>query len=467
MKKLSKILTVIGLTLMSASMTVSAQALVADGTEDSTFGTSGVASAASTNEGDGVRGVIVQPSGKIVTIGFVASPNYSRGWNYRAARFNKDGSLDSTFGSNGIYDNDITGRHDVPRGYAVQPDGKIILAGDVEYPTGGQYRITLLRITPNGALDNSFGTSGIWMDNRGITSNIYRATATPTGKIIVTGRDRDMGRSIVFQLNPNGTLDTSFGTGGFVYVPDNGSEKDGVGVTVDSNGKIAIAGINGGDAFAYRLNSNGSVDTKFGTAGFRNYQVNGTSASFNKIIQVGNEYLITGSAINPTTGKNNIVAIKISNTGNLDTHFGTSGIAFIAPDSDSNVSSLATVLSKNGVIYLAGYKEIAGITTSLLVALNPNGTVASSFGNAGFATGQSDFYESIGIQSDGRILAGGQKNSAFALERFSPASVSELAAKKANELANTGKDLNPALGLGLGLIFVGTLLRLSPRKSRA
>lgn len=464
MKKLSNLLAIIGIVLLSFSIPVSAQATGTDGSEDSTFGTSGLASAPSANDGDGVRGVIVQPSGKIVAIGYVASPNYIHGWDYRAARFNQDGSLDSTFGTNGVYDNDITGRHDVPRGYAVQPDGKIILAGDVEYPGGGRYRITLMRITPNGQLDTTFGDAGIWMDDRNLTSNIYRATATPAGKIIVTGRDRDLGRSIVFQLNSNGTLDTSFGSGGYLYFPDNGAEKHGVGVAVDSQGKIVVAGISGDNAYAYRLNADGSPDVHFGTAGILDFQINGTSVDFNTVIQVGTGYLITGSATNPSTETKNIVAFRLTHSGNLDSTFGTSGIAFIAPDTVSNVEARASLVSKNGVIYLSGYKEHNGVTTSLLVALNPNGSIATNFGTAGFATGQADFYESIGIQPDGKILAGGQKNAAFALERFSPATTSELAAKRALELANTGKDLKQEFVLAIGLLLAGVAIKLLSKK---
>lgn len=459
MKLILKMAVVIGALAVLASAT-GAEAVAASGSQDLTFGNSGVATAPGTQEGDGIRGLTVQPSGKIVAIGYWATPSYSHGWNFHAARYNSDGALDTTFGNAGIYDHDISGRHDVPRGYAVQSDGKIILGGDIEYNTSANYRATLTRITPNGTLDTTFAENGVWIDSRGIRSNLLRLVALPNDKLLITGRDGDYGRAWILRLFADGSIDNSFGSGGYVYFNDNGGEKLGVGVLVDSFGKAVVAGVSGSLAWIYRLNSNGSLDSTFGSGGEKTYTLTGSELGINSVLKSTNGYIVTGSIRNGTTGKKNILLLKINQNGTLATSFGTAGLSIVTPSDTAEITGLASAIDSKGIIYIAGVRDDSGTTVGSLTAIGPDGRLIIQFGNNGFTSGQASFYESLALQEDGKVLTGGQINGSFAVERFAGAKLP----KQPGGLAATGFDSLGTLGFGLLIIALGAYLTIFSRR---
>jgi len=444
------------LAIIGASTT--AYATTPNGSQDLGFGTSGVATAPSSHDGDGVRGMIVQPTGKIVAVGFWATPGYSNGWNFHAARYNRDGSLDSTFGSSGIYDADISGRHDVPTGYAVQSDGKIIIGGDIEYNSSANYRATITRITANGAVDTTFATNGVWIDNRGLRSNLLRMVALPNDKLLVTGRNMDGGRAFILRLNANGSVDTGFGTAGFVYFDDNGAEKRGVGVLTETSGKVVVAGTSGSQAWAYRINPDGTLDTTFGTSGEITQTIGGTELSITSVLKAGSGYVLTGTVRNGTTGKKNIVALKINQNGTMNASFGTSGVSLFTDGASSDMAGIAGVINSKGIIYISGVRDVSGTGTSVVAAINPDGELITEFGTNGFAFGQASFYESIAVQSDGKVLAGGQKDGSFAIERFYGATIPNIS------LANTGTNSAGILGFATIAIVLGGLVVFMARR---
>lgn len=464
MKLIMKLAAVVGALTISTAAT-GALAATADGTQDLTFGTSGVASAPGTQEGDGIRGLVVQPSGKIVALGYWATPGYSHGWNYHAARFNSDGSLDTSFGNSGIYDADISGRHDVPRGYAVQSNGTIVIGGDIEYNGSANYRATLTRITADGNVDPTFANNGVWIDNRDIRSNLLRMVALPNDKLLITGRDGDYSRAWALRLNADGSVDTSFGTAGYVYFDDNGSEKLGVGVFVDSSGKAVVAGTNGSSAWIYRLTSNGTLDSTFGTGGEKTYSLAGSEVSITSVLKAETGYVVTGSIRKGTTGKKNILALKITQNGTLDASFGTAGISLVTPSDSAEISGIASTISSNGILYISGVRDASGTTTGSLTAIGPDGVLISDFGTGGFTFGQAAFYESLAIQDDGQVLTGGQINGGFAVERFSGANLSTSnLPEQTGILANTGYDSMAILGFGSLVIALGASLKMLSRR---
>lgn len=464
MKIILKLVAVLGALAISIVAT-GAVASTAEGTPDLTFGTSGVATAPGTQEGDGIRGLVLQPSGKIVAVGYWATPGYSHGWNYHAARFNSDGTLDTTFGNSGIYDVDISGGHDVPRGCAVQSNGKIIIGGDIEYNGSGNYRATITRITANGNLDTTFADNGVWIDNRGMRSFFLRMIALPNDKLLITGRDGDNGRAWVLRLEADGSIDNSFGTAGFVYFDDNGAEKRGIGVLAESSGKAVVAGVSGSLAWIYRLNSDGTLDSSFGTGGEETYTLTGSDVSISSVLKAGTGYVLTGSLTNGTTGKSNILALKINQNGTLNATFGTAGISIVTPDESVGILGLASAISSNGIVYIAGFRDVSGTTTGSLTAIGPDGLVISEFGTNGFTVGQASFYESLAIQGDGQVLAGGQINGGFAVERFKGATLPASNLPEETEvLSNTGLDSIGMLSLAALIISLGAYLKLQSRR---
>ena len=188
---------------------VSAMMHGADGSLDLTFGNNGLIitdiSGATLST---ITDVALQPDTKIVAVGAVTIGTL----NFLVARYNADGSLDSSFGTGGIVSTDFAGGSDTANTVLVQPNGKIVAVGQSGTDFG------LARYNPDGSLDPSFGTGGLVTTNFGATDVANAALLQPDGKIIAVGTS-DAGGTNDFALaryNSNGSLDSIFGTGGLV-----------------------------------------------------------------------------------------------------------------------------------------------------------------------------------------------------------------------------------------------------------
>ena len=210
-----------------------------------------------------LNAVAAEPDGGAVAVGRTGSSMI-------AAKLTPAGQLDASFGSGGI----ATVGAGVARAVAIQADGKIVVVGDdCSAPssfcsTGG---LVVARLNPNGSLDSSFGSGGIV--HTAATGRGFAVALGPGGQIVAGGDIRlssdGFRRMLVARLNPNGSLDSSF-PGGGVGVVDLGQDTVAKGIAVQPNGKIVIAGSQGPGAhqvtngFAVRLDANGGVDSTFG-----------------------------------------------------------------------------------------------------------------------------------------------------------------------------------------------------------
>jgi uncharacterized delta-60 repeat protein len=187
-----------------------------DGTLDNSFGAGGKVS---TDFGLFEQGysyalaysLALQPDGKIVLAGEATFGTFNAQADFALARYNSDGTLDTSFGIGGKVTTNVGGGRDFVSSVAVQPDGKIVAGGFA------RFNFALARYTPSGALDASFGTGGeVTTDIGGLTDWVNTIALEPDGKIIAVGLTFINGsfQPALAQYNPSGTLDTSFGTGG-------------------------------------------------------------------------------------------------------------------------------------------------------------------------------------------------------------------------------------------------------------
>lgn len=209
-----------------------------DGTVDSTFGSNG---RVATNFGDGnefATGVCIQPDGKIIATGF--SGNGSQGEIVVMARYNSNGSLDTSFGAGGK--TNVEGGYRA-HGCALLPDGRLLVGCAINGDLG------VIRCHPDGSLDIAFGIGGYAYTNCG--NNEYEEQEAmalqPDGKIVVAGYTiapftDDFENPAIVRFTMDGLVDSSFGTNGHVVTDFGTSEDRFYGVAVQNDGKILAAG---------------------------------------------------------------------------------------------------------------------------------------------------------------------------------------------------------------------------------
>jgi uncharacterized delta-60 repeat protein len=219
-------------------------ARTAPGDLDPTFGGDGVVRTDLTPAEDDGYAVTIQPDGKIVVAGEVGigGPNPR----FAIVRYETDGSLDPSFGGgDGKVSIDFTPRDDFPYAVRIQANGKIVVAGAAGY-SGPNSRFALARLTSDGSLDPTFGGDGTVMTNITPTYDWANGMALqPKGKIVVVGSvsaGSDNGKIGVLRYRSDGSLDPAFGGDGIVLTDPTRTYDDGLAVGVEADGQIVVAG---------------------------------------------------------------------------------------------------------------------------------------------------------------------------------------------------------------------------------
>ncbi len=392
------------------------------GTLDASFGTGGKVTT------DLAGAVAVQADGRLVVAGGASS-------GFALARYNSNGTLDTSFGTGGKVTTDFGGLYQRATSVALQPDGKILAAGGTVVNQINDF--ALARYNSNGTLDTSFGTGGkVITDIEGVSAQAYSVAVQQDGEILVAGQANiDGGYNFeLVRYNGSGTLDASFGTGGKVTTDfgllDQGfSYAQAYSLALQQDGKIVLAGqafLGAGNDFALaRYNTNGTLDNSFGTGGkvITDFATSNDGAH-SVSLQPDGKIVAAGMA------RNQFALARYNAWGTLDTSFGTGG-KVTTPIAGLNDQAGQVVLQGDGKIVVAGRSYIAGPDFtgnfhSALVRYNSWGTLDAGFGTAGKVTmifgGDSDGVSSIALQPDGKIVVSGGAtidwNSKFALARF-------------------------------------------------
>jgi uncharacterized delta-60 repeat protein len=248
-----------------------------DGTLDASFGTGGIVTTNFGQVSAQAFSVAVQPDGKIVAAGY---GNIDGGEDFALARYNSNGTLDASFGTGGKVTTAFPGPpgqgffYALAYSVALQPDGKIVAAGEA-FISGGR-DFALARYNSNGTLDATFGTGGMATTDFASPNDLASSVAVqPDGRIVVAGAAGPYtNRRFDFALaryNSNGTLDASFGTGGKATTDFAGFDDEPSSIALQGDGKIVVVGQTSvSETFDFalaRYNSNGTLDTGFGTSG--------------------------------------------------------------------------------------------------------------------------------------------------------------------------------------------------------
>jgi len=404
------------------------------GTLDSTFGISGkiTSNYFSTQM---IFDTATQPDGKIVAVG-AATVGSSNNNTFYAVRFNANGAIDTTFGSNGYFNLDMSGLgyNNFARTVELQPDGKIILGGAVaQFINGDNYYFGVLRLNANGTIDNTFGNQGksiFSMSSSSSTSNQIKDIALQAdGKIIVAGTYYNSPSTdfAVARLNTDGSLDSDFSNDGKVLIgftynsTVNYDEAHRIKILSDS--RILIGGETSFNDSAWcMLQPDGSLDSSFGTGGKKTFATD-NNFDFGTVYFLPDNSVLLGGYY---SGNSDDAALyKISLDGTLDTTFGNSGKAIVDVDNSSSDGGIVDLdIDNTGKIYAVGKTLTGGTSYFYLLNFNSNGTLNTNFSYDGKVLvnfgANSNYGNSVSVQPNGKVLLAGYYNYPYtgSLARF-------------------------------------------------
>lgn len=342
------------------------------------------------------------------------------------------GTFDGDFDSDGVgfyYVPDYTGGC-LAYATAIQPDGKILIAGTSAIDNNAYGNVTIMRLNPDGAADEWFGNQLFWnstgnyfspmgftLENAMVVSNTAKAIALLPNGDIITGATYFTNDGFAIQnFGTSGYLNSNFGSGDGTVVTNLGTSATFYALVVQPDGKIIAAG----DA------SNGIENTTFALVRYDTSGNEDATFSFDGIVTTALGFSYGSSArtvaVQPD-GK--IIAaghygaqcalVRYLANGNLDNTFGSSGKVITAVGDESIINAIA--LQPDGKIVAAGYSTSFGFQGNYtLIRYNANGTLDASFGVGGIATVSDGMFNGVAIQPDGKIVATGSRLSSQTLD---------------------------------------------------
>jgi uncharacterized delta-60 repeat protein len=404
---------------------------------DSTFGGGGIVLSPIGRLSGVDQATVIQPDGKIVVAGYTSDTSSS---DFVLARYNTDGSLDSTFGSGGRVVSDFGGG-DFATAVALQSDGKIVVGGLCQLVGGQDWLIA--RYNSNGVLDTTFGNGG----NAIVTFSGYSScrmcglTIQGDGKMVGVGYGHGLNQGyygqkddvLLARLSTDGSLDTSFGSGGQVSTQIGTVNDRGWRVSIRPDGKLVVfgdydAGGPGGSRdriFLAQYNSNGSLDTGFGSGGIITASIGDSDGGRDLVLQPDGKMVVTGGC--QIGGQDRQYVARFNADGSSDNSFGTGGKT-VTSLTVAYARGVAVVLESDGKILVGGNASTGSVQDEdfAVARYNSDGSLDSSFGTDGktftqVGSGLSGIVD-LAIQLDGKVVAVGYAseggNSAFGIARY-------------------------------------------------
>lgn len=396
-----------------ASFLVVAPAFAVPGALDPTFSGDGKVLTNVTPRSDFAIDVALRADGKIVAAGIAGGERADA--NLTVIRYGSDGSLDSTFSSDGKVRTDFFGLKDAANDVVIQTDGKIIASG-LAITHRSQANFAIVRYHENGALDTTFGGDGkVTTSFTPTNDSVQGVVVLDDGDIVAAGVAGHGGanpKMALARYNPDGSLDASFGGGDGKVMTDFTPTRDVAwAIALQADAKIVLAGAaglsNARIAIA-RYNPGGSLDTTFGgdgrvTTNFtRKYD-----EAIGLALQADGKIVAVGGAgfggVNPKVA----VARYLSN-GSLDPTFHGDGRVVTDFTRFADYANDARIQGDGRIVVVGEARAERTDSTIALMRFNPDGSLDSSFGRVMTnitSTGENGL--GVELQTDGKIVVAG------------------------------------------------------------
>lgn len=366
---------------------------------DAGFGVGGKVVTDFYGDNDEGQALVLQPDGKIVLAGYSFNPAVGV-VEFALARYLVDGAPDPTFGDDGLVTTGFGGVNALAHAVALQPDGKIIAAGQAS----DAFEFALARYLPDGTLDTTFGGDGK------VTTSIdgsvaYAVLLQPDGKIVAVGT------TAMARYLPNGMLDATFGDGGIVSL-----DFSHFAAVLQPDGKIVGAGqvFNTATAqYEFALSRHlpdGTVDATFHLDGQVTTDAGGSGFAKALALQPDGKIVAAGDVVSTVSGHVDFALVRYLPDGTLDVTF--SGDGRLTTDFRGISVSYAVMMQPDGKIVAGGY----AFTSFALARYLPDGALDPTFDGDGlvvtsFGAGDASAIKDLGLQTQsGRIVAGGQSS---------------------------------------------------------
>ena len=412
------------LAIFGASITIIARnsaTQAAPGDLDPAWGNGGIVITSFANLGTPETPQVLhtQADGKVIATGYARDSSGAIVTSF-IARYNPNGTLDSSFGIGGK----VLAPLNVGEYFyvsALQPDGKIVAAGYKQID--GDRDFTVARYNSNGTLDAAFGAGGKVVTTVGSSvDEINDLLLQPDGKIIAVGHSFVTNNGFDFAVvryNPAGTLDTTFGTGGKVVIGITSGDDivDDPSALLQPDGKIVVGGYGGvsnTDFELVRLLPNGTLDASFGVGGKVITALSGNDDSlYDLALQPDGKIIAVGHANYSGNLNDSTALVRYNPNGSLDTTFAANGLLTVPLSSGYYVGNSVAV-QPNGKILAFGFGNVgtSGAVGFAVARYNADGSPDTSFGTGGRVItkiGANDFSYgfAIALQPNGKIIAAG------------------------------------------------------------